>query len=64
MYFDDHLPPHFHAEYNEFEVLIEIKTLKIYAGFLPNKQFKKVKEWASNNQVFLLEKWNEFNPNK
>ncbi len=23
MYFKDHIPPHFHAEYNEFEVLID-----------------------------------------
>ena len=35
IYFNDHLPPHFHAVYNEYEVLIEIKSLAIYAGELP-----------------------------
>jgi hypothetical protein len=63
IYFNDHMPPHFHAIYNEYEVLIEIKTLEVYAGKLPNRQMKKVMEWASNNQDFLIGKWNEFNPN-
>jgi hypothetical protein len=44
-------------------VLIEIKTLEVYAGKLPNRQMKKVMEWASDNQDFLIGKWNEFNPN-
>lgn len=61
IYFDDHLPPHFHAEYNEHEELIEIKTLETYRGKLPVKQRKKVIIWAKINQDFLLEKWNEFN---
>ncbi len=63
IYFDDHLPPHFHATYNEFEELILINTLESYRGHLPNKQRKKVIEWATNNQDFLIRKWNEFNPN-
>jgi hypothetical protein len=28
-------------------VLIEIKTLEVYAGKLPNRQMKKVMEWAT-----------------
>jgi hypothetical protein len=28
MFYDDHNPPHFHALYGEFEVLIDINTLK------------------------------------
>lgn len=62
IYFRDHMPPHFHAEYNEHEVLIEIKTLKVYAGSLPPKQLKRVLEWAKKKQDFLLGKWDEFNP--
>lgn len=57
------MPPHFHAEYNEHEVLIEIKTLEVYAGSLPSKQMKEVNAWASRNQEFLMKKWSEFNPN-
>jgi len=62
IYYDDHLPPHFHAEYNEYEELIEIKTLQTYRGKLPNKQRKRVMKWARENQNFLLSKWNKFNP--
>ena len=35
VYSREHLPPHFHALYAEHEILIEIKTLKTYAGYLP-----------------------------
>lgn len=60
LYFKDHLPPHFHAQYNEHEVLIEIRTLEIYAGDLPKKQLKTVLEWAEENQGQLMEIWDEF----
>ena len=63
IYYDDHLPPHFHAEYNEYEELIEIKALQSFRGSLPNKQRKKVMEWVRENQGFLTKKWNEFNSN-
>lgn len=63
IYFDDHLPPHFHAIYNEYEELIEIHTLQTYRGELPRKQRKKVIVWAERNQDFLIQKWNDFNPN-
>lgn len=29
MFFKDHAPPHFHAEYNEFEIVVDIRTLEI-----------------------------------
>ena len=32
---NDHVPPHIHAIYGEHEALIEVKTQKTYAGFLP-----------------------------
>lgn len=28
MYYDDHNPPHFHAEYNENKAIIEIDTAR------------------------------------
>lgn len=45
---------------NEFEVLVEIESLSVYAGGLPNKQMKKVLAWAELNQDLLWEKWNTF----
>lgn len=35
MYWNDHAPPHFHALYSEYEVLIDIRTLEILEGSLP-----------------------------
>ena len=33
--FGDHNPPHFHAEYGEFEVVIGIESLAVIGGALP-----------------------------
>lgn len=63
IYFNDHMPPHFHAIYNEFEEVFVIETLESYAGELPKKQRKKVLVWAATNKEYIIEKWNEFNPN-
>jgi hypothetical protein len=35
MFFGDHVPPHFHAEYGEFKAQINIKSYDIIAGELP-----------------------------
>ena len=35
MYYDDHNPPHFHAEYGGHTASIAIQTLSIFAGSLP-----------------------------
>jgi hypothetical protein len=37
MYYNDHAPPHFHAEYGGSEALYEIETLRVYAGELPRR---------------------------
>ena len=35
IFFNDHEPPHFHAIYGDFEALLEIETLAVYRGKLP-----------------------------
>ena len=57
MYHDDHNPPHFHAEYQGYEALIEIKSGKILEGQLPKKAVKIIKEWVEENQELLLKNW-------
>ena len=32
MFFDDHNPPHFHAEYGDHLALLDIRTLGVFAG--------------------------------
>lgn len=57
MYFDDHLPPHFHAEYGKHTALIHINTLAVVAGKLPPKALGLVVEWASQHQEELQQLW-------
>jgi len=57
MYFDDHAPPHFHAEYAEFEAQFDIRTLALFSGRLPPRAMGLVAEWASLHQPELMELW-------
>ena len=59
MYFNDHNPPHFHAKYNEYEALIDIKELKLISGKLPSRVLGLVIEWASQHIDELYANWNK-----
>ena len=62
VYFNDHLPPHFHAIYAEFETMTSIETLEVIEGKLPSKSLKKVMAWASDNQNLLMIAYKNCNP--
>ena len=57
IFYDDHNPPHFHAEYGEYEVLIDITTLAIMSGRVPARALGMVTEWASLHQQELRVAW-------
>jgi Domain of unknown function (DUF4160) len=57
MYFADHAPPHFHAEYAEHEVRIAIDSLAVITGRLPPRAMGLVAEWASLHQSELRARW-------
>jgi hypothetical protein len=57
MYFGDHVPPHFHAEYGEYSAQISIRDLGIIEGYLPPKALGLVAEWASIHKAELMENW-------
>lgn len=57
MFWDEHPPPHFHALYAEFEVIINIHTLEIVKGSMPRRALALVLEWASMHRSALLEDW-------
>lgn len=63
MYWDDHNPPHFHAKYAEFEILIRITDLSIYSGYIPSRALGLVIEWASLHKKELMENWNNTSKN-
>jgi len=57
MYFDDHNPPHLHAQYSGKEALIDIRTLAVISGRLPGRALGLVAEWVSLHQDELLQLW-------
>jgi hypothetical protein len=57
MYFDEHNPPHFHVRYNDYQAVVEIKTLNLLAGKLPARVRGLIEEWAEQHQDKLLEMW-------
>lgn len=34
MYYNDHMPPHFHAEYNGHKALVDIIIIQVIRGYL------------------------------
>lgn len=57
MYFNDHLPAHFHAEYGEFEAVYVIDTLDRLRGELPRRSHIMVIEWALAHRAELRANW-------
>ena len=57
IFFEDHNPPHFHAEYAGKNAQIEIKSGKIIDGNLPKTAKKLVEEWRKLHVSELLEDW-------
>ena len=57
MFFEDHNPPHFHAEYGDAQSLIDIRNLSVFAGRLSPRVIGLVIEWAALHQQELLDDW-------
>ncbi len=57
MYYSDHNPPHFHAEYGDFKALIDIQHGYVIKGALPSRQLKYVLAWCEMHQDELMQNW-------
>ena len=57
MYFSDHNPPHFHAEYQGLKAEYDIQSLKVIIGELPRRAHIMVLEWASMHREELMNDW-------
>ena len=57
MYYNEHVPPHFHAQYGENQVEIAIETLEVLKGKLPNRVLGLVLEWAALHRNELRADW-------
>ena len=44
--YNDHNPPHFHAEYGEFKAIFNIKTGEMMKGKFPKVGMNIIKKWT------------------
>ena len=56
-YYNDHNPPHFHAEYAGNKALIDIQNCTVIKSALPKKQLLLVLAWADLRKNELMKNW-------
>lgn len=56
-YWEDHLPPHFHAKYSGDEAMIEIRTGAVIRGSLPRRALSLIEEWRVAHVDELVNDW-------
>ena len=56
MNFHDHLPPHFHAWYNEYKIIVNIEDGEVN-GNMPARALRLILEWWEKNKEVLMETW-------
>ncbi|MBP7479436.1 MAG: DUF4160 domain-containing protein [Spirochaetaceae bacterium] len=57
MFWDEHTPPHFHAQYGNDKALVSIEKAVVMKGFLPSRQLKLVLAWCELHTDELLRNW-------
>ncbi len=57
MFYDDHMPAHFHAEYNGQKAVVDILNARILKGALPSRQLKLILAWTVIHQDELMQNW-------
>jgi hypothetical protein len=59
IYPKDHLPPHLHAKFAEFEALISILTGDVLEGSMPKAKLQEVRSWLAANREQIAYVWRE-----
>lgn len=57
MYYNDHNPPHFHAEYGGHKCLVDIMSGCVLNGSLPARQLKLILAWNELHRDELMQNW-------
>ena len=57
MFYSDHNPPHFHAEYAGFKCLVDVQSGVVLRGSLPARQLKLVLAWNELHRDELMQNW-------
>jgi len=52
----EHLPPHFHAVYAEYQITVDIETGVVHGDF-PKRALRLVLEWMELHKDELLADW-------
>ena len=56
MNYNDHNPPHFHAEYQNYEIIVDIYTGSV-TGKMPRRAINLIWSWLDEHRNELLENW-------
>lgn len=64
MFFDDHLPPHLHADYTGRQALVAFDPIRVIESDLPQRALSMVLEWTALHQPELLENWRRLHSNQ
>jgi hypothetical protein len=56
IFFKDHAPPHFHAEYGDYEISVDIHT-GVVEGKFPKRALKAVLDWYDLHREELRVDW-------
>ncbi|HEX7714523.1 MAG TPA: DUF4160 domain-containing protein [Bacillota bacterium] len=57
MLWNEHMPPHFHAEYGDKKILVDIEKGIVIKGVFPFKQLKLVLAWCEIHREELMNNW-------
>lgn len=63
MFINEHNPPHFHVEYQDYKAMITIED-GIVMGTLPRRALNLVYEWLDLHKNELLENWKRIESNQ
>ena len=63
IFINEHNPPHFHVEYQDYKAMITIED-GIVMGALPRRALNLVYEWLDLHKDELLENWKRIESNQ
>ena len=56
MFYNEHNPPHFHAEYGEYKITVELER-EMVKGKMPKRALKLIFEWMELHKDELYGNW-------
>ena len=57
VYWNDHDPPHFRAQYAEHDATVDLRRGIVTAGYLPRRQLRLVLAWVELHGDELMQNW-------